>query len=83
MCSAVVLTFTLPFDFFYLLFCQRIGDASLRDRLLKDDCLSEQLIDEMITKFLEQVKQGTWSSNEWPQMYTDYSISKLAINAYT
>ncbi|CAD6235125.1 unnamed protein product [Miscanthus lutarioriparius] len=61
----------------------RIGDASLRGQLLKDDCLSEQLIDEMITKFLEQVKQGTWSSNEWPQMYTDYSISKLAVNAYT
>ncbi|NP_001169796.1 (+)-neomenthol dehydrogenase-like isoform 2 [Zea mays] len=61
----------------------RIGDVSLRDRLLKDDCLSEQLIDEMITKFLEQAKQGTWSLNEWPQMYTDYSISKLAVNAYT
>ncbi|KAL6839927.1 hypothetical protein ACP4OV_029737 [Aristida adscensionis] len=61
----------------------RIGDASLRDRLLNDDCLSEQLIDEMLTEFLEQVKQGTLSSNQWPQMYTDYSISKLAVNAYT
>ena len=66
-----------------ILFCQRIGVASLRDQLLNDNRLSEQLIDEMITKFLEQVKQGTWSSNEWPQMYTDYSISKLAVNAYT
>ncbi|PUZ53140.1 hypothetical protein GQ55_5G030800 [Panicum hallii var. hallii] len=61
----------------------RIGDASLRDQLLNDDCLSEQLIDEMIKKFLEQVRQGTWSSNQWPQMYTDYSVSKLAVNAYT
>jgi hypothetical protein len=66
-----------------MLFCQRIGDVSLRDQLLNDGRLSEQLIDEMITKFLEQVKQGTWSSNEWPQMYTDYSISKLAVNVYT
>ncbi|XP_062207987.1 uncharacterized protein LOC133909532 [Phragmites australis] len=61
----------------------RIGDVSLRDQLLNDACLSEQLIDEMIVKFLEQVKQGTWSSNQWPQMYTDYSVSKLAVNAYT
>ncbi|TVU34623.1 hypothetical protein EJB05_16462, partial [Eragrostis curvula] len=61
----------------------RIGDVSLRDWLLNDDCLSEQLIDEMLVKFLEQVKQGTWSSNQWPQMYTDYSVSKLAVNAYT
>ncbi|CAD6228358.1 unnamed protein product [Miscanthus lutarioriparius] len=61
----------------------RIGDASLRDQLLNDNRLSEQLIDEMIMKFLEQVKQGTWSSNEWPKMYTDYSISKLAVNVYT
>ncbi|CAO1942911.1 unnamed protein product [Urochloa humidicola] len=61
----------------------RIGDASLRDQLLNDDCLSEQLIDEMIKRFLEEVRQGTWSSNQWPQMYTDYSVSKLAVNAYT
>jgi carbonyl reductase 1 len=57
--------------------------VSLRDRLFNDDCLSEELIDEMITKFLEQVRQSTWSSNHWPQMYTDYSVSKLAVNAYT
>ena len=50
---------------------------------MNDDCLSEQLIDEMIKKFLEQVRQGTLSFNQWPQMYTDYSVSKLAVNAYT
>ncbi|BAS76023.1 (+)-neomenthol dehydrogenase [Oryza sativa Japonica Group] len=62
----------------------RIGDPSLRERLLNDDHLSEELINEMVMKFLEQTKQDNWSSgNEWPQMYTDYSISKLAVNAYT
>ncbi|GJN16851.1 hypothetical protein PR202_gb03875 [Eleusine coracana subsp. coracana] len=64
-------------------FLDRIGDVGLRDQLLNDDCLSEELIDEMITKFLEQVKQSNWPSNHWPQMYTDYSVSKLAVNAYT
>ncbi|XP_040381993.1 carbonyl reductase [NADPH] 3-like [Oryza brachyantha] len=61
----------------------RIGDASLRERLLDDDHLSEELIDEMVMEFLEQTKQDNWSSNEWPQMYTDYSVSKLAVNSYT
>ncbi|XP_020248837.1 carbonyl reductase [NADPH] 1-like [Asparagus officinalis] len=61
----------------------RLGDASLRDQLSRDDCLSEELIDGMITKFLEQVKQGTGPLNEWPQVFTDYSLSKLAVNAYT
>lgn len=60
-----------------------MGDEALRERLLQDDCLSEELIDGMVTKFLEQVELGTWSLNGWPQMYTDYSLSKLAVNAYT
>ncbi|KAL5226397.1 hypothetical protein ABZP36_014662 [Zizania latifolia] len=60
----------------------RIGDASLRERLLNDDHLFEELIDEMVMKFPEQTKQDNWSS-KWPQMYTDYSVSKLAVNAYT
>lgn len=37
----------------------------------------------MVMKFLEQVKQDSWSPDDWPQMYTDYSVSKLAVNAYT
>ena len=71
-----------PNDFCCLTF-QRIGDASLREQLLTDDRLSEELIDGMVMKLLEQMKQDSWSSSEWPQMYTDYSVSKLAVNAYT
>ncbi|XP_064960356.1 uncharacterized protein LOC135610145 [Musa acuminata AAA Group] len=61
----------------------RVGDMTLREQLLKDDCLSEELIDDMVTNFLCQVKEGTWASNDWPQMYTDYSVSKLAVNLFT
>lgn len=61
----------------------RLGDATLLEQLLRDECLSEELIDGMVTKFLEHTKQGSLESNEWPQVYTDYSISKLAVNAYT
>lgn len=63
----------------------RIGDSALRDQLLKDECLSEELIDGMVMKFVEQtrVKDGESLLKEWPQVFTDYSISKLAVNAYT
>ncbi|KAH7857700.1 hypothetical protein Vadar_015535 [Vaccinium darrowii] len=61
----------------------RIGDLSLRHQLEDVDSLSEELIDRTVTTFLDQVKDGTWASGGWPQTHTDYSMSKLAVNAYT
>ncbi|XP_020586268.1 carbonyl reductase [NADPH] 1-like isoform X2 [Phalaenopsis equestris] len=61
----------------------RLGDANLREKLLTDESLSEELIDGMVAEFLKQVKDATWMPNGWPQMFTDYSVSKLAVNAYT
>lgn len=62
---------------------QRISDDDLRNQLEDLDNLSEELIDATMTKFLEQVKDGTWTSGGWPQTNTDYSLSKLAVNAFT
>ncbi|XP_071733397.1 uncharacterized protein [Rutidosis leptorrhynchoides] len=61
----------------------RIADVTLRQQLDDVESLSEDLIDTTISKFLEQVKDGSWISGGWPQNYTDYSLSKLAVNAYT
>ncbi|KAL3335436.1 hypothetical protein AABB24_031583 [Solanum stoloniferum] len=61
----------------------RIANVSLRQQLEDVDCLSEELIDSTVGSFLEQVKNGTWESGGWPQVFTDYSLSKLAANAYT
>lgn len=62
---------------------QRIANVSLRQQLEDVDSLSEELIDSTVNSFLEQVKNGTWESGGWPQVFTDYSLSKLAANAYT
>lgn len=62
---------------------QRIGNLDLREQLQSDDSLSEDLIDQITTKFLEQVQDDSWRDGGWPQVMTDYSLSKLAINAYT
>nr|GFB33470.1 carbonyl reductase [NADPH] 1-like [Tanacetum cinerariifolium] len=61
----------------------RISDDSLRQQLEDTDSISEELIDATINKFLEQVKDGNWTDGGWPQNNTDYSLSKVAVNAYT
>ncbi|CAA0815387.1 NAD(P)-binding Rossmann-fold superfamily protein [Striga hermonthica] len=61
----------------------RIGNIDLRKKLEDDESLSEDLIDQTMATFLEQVKDGSWENGGWPQVYTDYSLSKLAVNAYT
>lgn len=56
---------------------------SVRQQLEDVDSLSEEVIDKTVNTFLEQVKDGTWRSGGWPHVFTDYSLSKLAVNAYT
>ncbi|KAB1217552.1 Carbonyl reductase [NADPH] 1 [Morella rubra] len=61
----------------------RLEDVTLRQQLADMELLSEQVIDRTVSTFLEQVEDGTWTSAGWPQIFTDYSMSKLAINSYT
>jgi len=62
---------------------QRLENDDLREQLSNVDNLSEELIDGVVTNFLHQVEDGTWKSGGWPRIFTDYSLSKLAVNAYT
>lgn len=61
----------------------RLEDLTLREQLGDIDSLSEELIDRTVSTFLQQVEDGTWTSGGWPKTFTDYSVSKLAVNAYT
>ncbi|XP_076940511.1 uncharacterized protein LOC143609721 [Bidens hawaiensis] len=61
----------------------RIAYVDLRQQLEDVGTLSEDLLDSTIKKFLEQVKDGSWVNGGWPQNNNDYSLSKLAVNAYT
>ena len=56
---------------------------TLRQQLGDLDLLSEELIDRTVSNFLQQVEEGAWTSGGWPQTFTDYSVSKIAVNAYT
>ncbi|XP_078434910.1 NAD(P)-binding Rossmann-fold superfamily protein [Wolffia australiana] len=61
----------------------RLGEKTLREQFLKEESISEELIDQMMCNFLHQVNDGSWGSKGLPQVFTDYSLSKLAVNAYT
>ncbi|CAI0446800.1 unnamed protein product [Linum tenue] len=61
----------------------RIENQELREQLNDMETLSEELIDGMMCKFLEQVEDGSWESGGWPHANTDYSVSKLGVNCYT
>lgn len=61
----------------------RIGNLDLRRKLEDESSLSEELIDQMLDTFLQQVKDGSHEGGGWPQVFTDYSLSKLAVNCYT
>ncbi|KAL6652466.1 hypothetical protein ACP70R_011391 [Stipagrostis hirtigluma subsp. patula] len=63
----------------------KVSSPSLRALLLDEERLTEAAIEGMASRFLAQVKDGTWAEagRGWPKVWTDYSVSKLALNAYS
>ncbi|XP_012075413.1 (+)-neomenthol dehydrogenase [Jatropha curcas] len=60
----------------------KMRNPNMKKMLLSEN-LSEQQIEGMVSLFLENVKNGTWESQGWPRTWTDYAVSKLALNAYS
>eukprot|EP00257_Ricinus_communis_P019314 XP_015578268.2 (+)-neomenthol dehydrogenase isoform X2 [Ricinus communis] len=65
----------------------RLGSINMKNPKMKEmllsESLSEEQIDGMVTSFLESVNNGTWKSQGWPEIWTDYAVSKLALNSYS
>lgn len=51
--------------------------------ILESENVGEKEIEGVVRKFMEDVKSGRWASEGWPELWTDYAVSKLALNAYT
>lgn len=52
-------------------------------KILESEDVGEEDIEGVVKAFLEDVKRGTWKKAGWPALWTDYAVSKLALNAYT
>ncbi|CAD6250387.1 unnamed protein product [Miscanthus lutarioriparius] len=61
----------------------KVKDPQLRRMLLDEAALTEGNIEGMASRFLAQVADGTWRGRGWPEVWTDYAVSKLALNAYS
>ncbi|KAK3015585.1 hypothetical protein RJ639_007394 [Escallonia herrerae] len=61
----------------------KLKSPTVKETLLNEENLFEEQIEGVINLFLENVKNGTWKSQGWPELWTDYAVSKLALNAYS
>lgn len=60
------------------------GDEPFSGDLRKnftDTNITEADLDHLVNSFLESIKKGTWENDGWPSC--SYSVSKVAVNAYT
>ncbi|MBA0628552.1 hypothetical protein Godav_023268, partial [Gossypium davidsonii] len=60
----------------------KVRNHNIKETLQKER-LSEEEIEGVVKMFLGDVKEGRWEREGWPQIWTDYSVSKLALNAYS
>ncbi|KFK36748.1 hypothetical protein AALP_AA4G164900 [Arabis alpina] len=61
----------------------KLENEAVRAKLMDVESLTEETVDKTVSEFLIQVEEGTWESGGWPHSFTDYSVSKMAVNAYT
>ncbi|KAH9329395.1 hypothetical protein KI387_001503, partial [Taxus chinensis] len=62
---------------------ERAKNATLIQQMTDIDNLTEEKIDAFVECFLDDFKLGNFSSRGWPQTYSAYTISKVALNAYS
>ncbi|XP_077241491.1 short-chain dehydrogenase/reductase 1-like [Tasmannia lanceolata] len=62
---------------------KRIPDEKKRKELEDIESLSEEKIDGLLQRFLEDFRRGELEANGWSMMLPAYSISKATLNAYT
>ncbi|KAL9252378.1 (+)-neomenthol dehydrogenase-like protein [Drosera capensis] len=60
-----------------------ISDEWAKGILSNIEDLTEEKIDEVITAFLQDFKEGKLAENGWRTFLPAYSVSKIALNAYT
>ncbi|KAH9313904.1 hypothetical protein KI387_022531 [Taxus chinensis] len=61
-----------------------LRSETLEKRLLDNENMREETIDSVINEFLEDIKNRVnLKENKWLHLFPTYSVSKVAMNAYT
>ncbi|XP_061373454.1 (+)-neomenthol dehydrogenase [Gastrolobium bilobum] len=60
----------------------KVRNEEIRGVLAREELLEEE-IEGVVRMFLRDVRNGTWKRQGWPSYWTEYAVSKLALNAYS
>jgi carbonyl reductase 1 len=80
--NILVTNYTYIWLIFLIECMQKLKNPNIK-KILERENLSEEHIEGVVGLFLENVRNGTWEREGWPELWTDYAVSKLALNAYT
>ncbi|KAL8262789.1 hypothetical protein R6Q59_024138 [Mikania micrantha] len=61
----------------------KLKNTEMKTILGNIERLSEDQIEMVLHVFLQDVAEDRWKKVGWPEIWTDYSVSKLALNAYS
>ncbi|KAJ9171348.1 hypothetical protein P3X46_014732 [Hevea brasiliensis] len=62
---------------------KNVGNEWAKEVFVDADNLSEERIDEVLSKYRKDYKEGSLESKDWPAFMSAYILSKAAMNAYT
>ena len=65
----------------YNVFNEADSNSAELKRSFQDPGLTVEKLDGLVKKFLQEIKNKTWSNSGWPNC--SYSVTKLAVNCYT
>ncbi|GMH32071.1 hypothetical protein Nepgr_033915 [Nepenthes gracilis] len=61
----------------------KVRNPKIRTILEDEENLTAERIEGVLNLFTEHVNNGRWESEGWPETWTEYAVSKLALNAYS
>ncbi|KAE8810698.1 Short-chain dehydrogenase/reductase 2 [Hordeum vulgare] len=62
---------------------RHIGSEEVRQELNDVDGLTEERLDELLEKFMEDFESGALEPHGWPGKFSAYKVAKAAMNAYS
>ncbi|KAK9273131.1 hypothetical protein L1049_017938 [Liquidambar formosana] len=62
---------------------KNIPNEGVRGVFSDVESLTEERVDEVLNEFLKDLKEGSLQSKGWPAFLSAYTVSKVAMNAYT
>ncbi|XP_027920817.1 (+)-neomenthol dehydrogenase [Vigna unguiculata] len=60
----------------------KVRNAEIRAVLEREELMEEE-IEGVVGMFLRDVREGRWKKEGWPSYWTEYAVSKVALNAYS